>query len=233
VCPAQFRIVVQGEVDPSPLLLALLDRPGHGSYSSQVRSIYILPSVPVVKSRPPSGDCWIHEIKFDGWRAQLHKRGERVVIFSRNGCDFTQRFREIRDSIACLATHTAILAAEIIARDHQGLPDFRALMSGAKHGLCAWCFDLMALEGRDLRSRPLLERRIQLRHLLAKTDDERLLYSEEFDDPNQLLAAASRASLEGIVSKLADQPYRSGKPRLDQGQNSDLARGEPGPVADV
>ena len=84
-------------------------------------------------------------------------------------------------------------------------------MSGAKHGLCAWCFDLMALEGRDLRSRPLLERRIHLRHLLAKTDDERLLYSEEFDDPDQLLAAASRASLEGIVSKLADQPYRSGK----------------------
>jgi bifunctional non-homologous end joining protein LigD len=176
-----------------------------------VRSIYILPSVPVLKSRPPSGDRWIHEIKFDGWRAQLHKRGERVVIFSRNGHDFTPRFPEIRDSIACLATHTAILDAEIIACDHQGLPDFRALMSGAKHGMCAWCFDLMALGGRDLRSHPLLERRIHLHHLLAKTDDERLRYSEEFEDPDQLLAAAARAGLEGIVSKLVDQPYRSGR----------------------
>ena len=81
------------------------------------RSIHILPSVPVLKSRPPSGDRWIHEIKFDGWRAQLHKRGERVVIFSRNGHDFTHRFPEIRDSIACLATHTAIVDAEIIAWD--------------------------------------------------------------------------------------------------------------------
>jgi bifunctional non-homologous end joining protein LigD len=94
-------------------------------------------------------------MKFDGWRAQLHKRRVRVALFSRNGHDFTHRFHEI------------ILDAEIIACDHQGLPDFRALMSGAKQGLCAWCFDLMALEGRDLRSRPLLERRIRLRHLLA------------------------------------------------------------------
>ena len=164
-----------------------------------MRSIYIVPSVPVLKSCPPSGDRWIHEIKFDGWRAQLHKRGERVVIFSRNGHDFTHRFPEIRDSIACLATHTAILDAKIVACDHQGLPDFRALMSGTKHGLCAWCFDLMALEGGDLR------------HLLAKTDDERLRYSEEFEDPHHALAAAARAGLEGIVSKLADQPYRSGR----------------------
>ncbi len=125
--------------------------------------------------------------------------------------DFTHRFPEIRDSITCLATHTAILDAVIIDCDHQGLPDFRALMSGAKYGLCGWCFDLMALEGRDLRSRPLLERRIHLRHLLTKTDDERLRYSEEFAEPDQLLTAAARAGLEGIVSKLADQSYRSGK----------------------
>ena len=164
----------------------------------------------------------------------MHKRGERVVIFSRNGHDFTHRFPEIRDSIACLATHTAILDAVIIACDHQGLPDFRALMSGAKHGLCAWCFDLMALEGRDLRSRPLLERKIHLRHLLAKTDDERLRYSEEFDDPDQLLAAASRAeSRRHRVKARRSAVSLRQEPRLDQGQNSDLARGEPGPVADV
>jgi len=56
--------------------------------------------VPVLKSCPPRGDRWIHEIKFDGWRAQLHKRGERVVIFSRNGHDFTHRFPEIRECVS-------------------------------------------------------------------------------------------------------------------------------------
>lgn len=175
------------------------------------RSIYILPSLPVLKDRPPTGDRWIHEIKFDGWRAQLRKRGERVVIFSRNGHDFTHRFPEIRDSTACLPGPFAVLDAEIIACDQQGLPDFRALMGGAEHGLCAWCFDLMALEGKDLRTRPLLERRIHLRHLLARADEDRLRYSEEFKDPDQLLAVAASTGLEGIVSKLGDQPYRSGK----------------------
>lgn len=175
------------------------------------RSIYISPSLPVLKSHPPTGTRWIHEIKFDGFRAQLHKRGDKIVIYSRNGHDFTNRFPEIRDSLRCLTAPSAVLDAEIIACDHNGLPDFRALMGGARHGLCAWCFDLLRLAGKDLRSRSLLERRTRLRHLLARTDEVRLRYSEEFEDANLLLAAAARSGLEGIVSKLADQPYCSGK----------------------
>ena len=69
----------------------------------------------------------------------------------------------------------------------------------------------MQIAGKDLRSRPLLGRRTYLRHPLAKADDDFLRYSEEFDDAERLLATAARMGLEGIVSKLADQPYRSGK----------------------
>jgi bifunctional non-homologous end joining protein LigD len=95
--------------------------------------------------------------------------------------------------------------------DSTGKPDFKALMENAGGAVCAWCFDLLELNGKDLKPRPLLERKIRLRHLLAKADDDRVRYSEEFPDPVKLLEVANDARLEGIVSKLADQPYRSGK----------------------
>jgi bifunctional non-homologous end joining protein LigD len=133
------------------------------------------------------------------------------VIFSRGGHDFTDRFPELRDSIRCLPVKSVVIDAEITACNQHGLPDFYALMRGAQHGLCAWCFDILEIAGKDLKPRPLLERKIYLRHLLAKADDSFLRYSEEFEDAERLLATTARMGLEGIVSKLADQPYRSGK----------------------
>jgi ATP-dependent DNA ligase len=67
------------------------------------RSRFLTPSASVSNSSPPSGDGWIHEVKFDGWRAQLHKSGDDVVIFSRNGADYTRRFRAVRDSMLRIA----------------------------------------------------------------------------------------------------------------------------------
>ena len=93
--------------------------------------------------------------------------------------------------------------------DSDGKPDFKALMEGAGGDLCAWCFDLLELNGRGLRRRTLIERKATLRHLLNKADDHVLRFSETFPDPAKLLAAAQ--GLEGIVSKLGHQPYRSGK----------------------
>ena len=165
----------------------------------------------MLKRRPPAGDQWVHEVKFDGWRAQLHKYKDLAVIFSRGGHDFTDRFPELRDSIRCLPIQSVIIDAEITACGRNGVPDFYELMRGAQHGLCAWCFDILEIGGKDLKSRPLLERKLYLRHLLAKADDDFLRYSEEFEDAERLLATAARMGLEGIVSKLADQPYRSGK----------------------
>jgi bifunctional non-homologous end joining protein LigD len=175
------------------------------------RSPFIVPSAPVQKHQPPSGPKWLHEVKFDGWRAQLHKHGDDVAIFSRNGHDYTRRFPAIRDSLISLPTTSVIIDAEVVVCDSDGKPDFKALMEGATHEVCAWCFDLLELKGCYCRERALVERKILLRKLLNKADDHRLRYSEGFSDPVKLLAVVERMGLEGIVSKLKTQPYRSGK----------------------
>ena len=84
-------------------------------------------------------------------------------------------------------------------------------MSGKQTALCAWCFDLMGLDRHDLRSEPLDSRRERLRQLLIDADNRLLRFSDDFLDPEKLLAAAERMGLEGIVSKRRDQHYRSGK----------------------
>jgi bifunctional non-homologous end joining protein LigD len=172
------------------------------------RNPFIMPSAPVLKRQPPTGPQWLHEVKFDGWRAQLHKAGEDVTIFTRRGNDYTKRFPAIHYSLVSLPARSAIIDAEIVVCDSDGKPDFKALMDGAAGDLCAWCFDLLELNGHDLRSERLEER---LRGLLNAADDHVLRFSDDFADPVKLLEATERMGLEGIVSKLRDQPYRSGK----------------------
>jgi bifunctional non-homologous end joining protein LigD len=172
---------------------------------------FIIPSAPVLKAAPPSGDDWIHEVKFDGFRGQLHKAGDDVVIFSRKGGDFTQRFPAVRDSMLSLPARSAIIDAELVVCDGDGKPDFEALMFGKAGHLCGWCFDLLELNGRVLRPLPLVKRKSKLRDLLIKADDDGLRYSQEFKDAEKLLAVATKQGLEGVVSKKADQPYVSGK----------------------
>jgi bifunctional non-homologous end joining protein LigD len=175
------------------------------------RNPFIAPSLPVLKREPPRGEQWLHEVKFDGWRAQLHKAGDDVVIYTRKGNDYTNRFPAIRDSLIALPAHSAIIDAEIVVCDGDGRPDFGALKEGRTDDLCAWCFDLLEINGRGLRRRALVERRAMLRHLINQADDHVLRFSETFPDPVKLLAVANKQGLEGIVSKVRSQPYRSGK----------------------
>ena len=172
---------------------------------------FITPSAPVLKSTPPSDGGWLHEVKFDGWRAQLHKCGDEVVIFTRNGHDYTRRFPTIRDSLLSLPARSAIIDAEIVVCDGDGKPDFNALMEGRAGHLCAWCFDLLELNGYRERKRALIDRKAMLRQLLIKADDHVLRYSDEFANAEKLLAVATKQGLEGIVSKKATQQYVSGK----------------------
>ena len=173
------------------------------------RNPFIIPSAPVLKRQPPTGPQWLHEVKFDGLRAQLHKAGDEVAIFTRKGHDYTKRFPAIRDSLLALPAKSAIIDAEIVVCDSDGKPDFKPY--GATRDLCAWCFDLLQLNSQGLRRRKLIERKAMLRHLLNKADDHTLRFSDTFADPGRLLAAAESQGLEGIVSKLSSQPYRSGK----------------------
>ncbi len=193
----------------------MVQRLDHTALRFQIRAVlkrlpFIAPSVPVLKKRPPNGPDWLHEVKHDGWRAQLHVNGDTATVYSRNGRDLSRRFRSICDALSELHVRSIIIDAELVACEDAGKPDFRALMSGGWHGVCAWCFDLMHLDDADLRPLPLDERRSQLRNLLIEADDHALRFSDDFPDPDKLLAATSRMGLEGIVSKRRDQPYRSG-----------------------
>lgn len=174
---------------------------------------FIPPSEPVESKTPPAGKGWIHEVKFDGYRLQLHKEGERCFIYSRNGKDFTARFRDLAQAAATLPCKSCVIDCEGVALDAHGRPDFRSLVGGQKHSRVAWCFDLLEIDGRDMRERQLPVRRARLAALLKKAGSEILRFSEPFPDPDKLLAVLDDQGLEGIVSKRTDQPYVSGKNR--------------------
>ena len=173
---------------------------------------FIVPAQPSLRARPPVGDAWLHEVKFDGYRCQLHKAGKDVVIFSRNGREFTERFPGIRDAVLTLHCRSAIIG-EVVDCNEDGTPNFRRLhfRRYADQTLCVWAFDVMELNGADLRPLPLTARKQKLGALLRRHDNPCVRYSEPFKDGEQLLAECGPRGLEGIVSKRKQAPYRSGK----------------------
>ena len=177
-------------------------RPGH----------FIPPAQPTERTRPPKGEGWLHWVKWDGNRCQLSKLADRVVVYSRNGKDFSSRFPLIRQALLKLSAKSALIDAEIVACRADGTPDLRALHSGNYNQdvLCAWCFDLMELDGAGLTRMPLVERRTRLEAVLRRSLGSALRYSEDFEHPQRLRAECTSHGLEGIVSKRKDAPYSSG-----------------------
>jgi bifunctional non-homologous end joining protein LigD len=171
---------------------------------------FIKPCLPTLRKEPPTGERWRHEVKFDGWRVQLHLEGDNAIIFSRNGNDFTARFPEIHLALILMPARAAIIDAELTACDANGMPDFSGLLSGDPDYLCVWCFDLLSINGKDVRSLPYFERKGRLESLVNRSGDDHIRYSEHFDQPQVLLKACSRMKLEGIVSKRTDASYHSG-----------------------
>jgi bifunctional non-homologous end joining protein LigD len=176
-------------------------------------SPFIIPAQPSLRDRPPKGDGWLHEVKFDGYRAQLHKAGNSAIVYSKNGREFSNRFPGILHALLALPSKNAIIDAEVVALKDDGSADFRALHSGnyTQENLCAWCFDLLAFNDTDMRPLPLVARKLKLGTLLKRYNHGSLRYSEGFRDPERLLTECRRLGLEGIVSKKKDAPYRSGK----------------------
>jgi bifunctional non-homologous end joining protein LigD len=179
----------------------------------QRKSPFIIRSSPVRRDNPPVGHGWLHEVKFDGYRVQLHKDGQHVTIFSKNGADFTNRFKPIEQALLALPAKFVVIDGEIVASDEEGHPNFYALHTQKikDKALCVWCFDLLFINGKDLRPLPLIERKTRLASLLKKSKGTRLRFSESFDDAEKLLASCEVLGLEGIVSKKKDAPYRSGR----------------------
>jgi bifunctional non-homologous end joining protein LigD len=171
---------------------------------------FIPPALPKLRASPPTGEGWLYELKFDGYRVQLHKAGFSSSFCGRNGGDFTRRFPAIAAAILGLPTKSCIIDDELIAAGRHGQPDFLALLHGRHVPTCVYCFDLLELNGRDLREQPLVQRRARLQALLARANCNVIRFSEAFPNANDLLAKCARLGLEGIVAKRRDAPYRSG-----------------------
>jgi len=174
---------------------------------SRVR--FIRPALAKLRSSPPSGKGWQYELKFGGYRVQLHKVGTVATIDSKNGADFTRRFPTIAAAILALPTKTCIIDGELIAAGGGGEPNFVALLRG-KAPVCVYAFDLLELQGWDLRELPLEQRRARLKRLLARAECNLIRYNEAFPDAGVLLQKCVRLGLEGIVCKRKDSAYRSG-----------------------
>jgi bifunctional non-homologous end joining protein LigD len=176
---------------------------------------FIAPCDPTLRDRAPDGSGWLHEIKIDGYRAQVQIHHGRITVYSRSGYNWTHHFQQIAHAVKALSGHDLIIDGEATVFGNTGLPDFQALRRelAKKHSdrLFYLAFDLLYLDGYDLRSAPLIERKRALQDLLAKSP--KLVYVEyfEMDDGEAVYRHACKLKLEGIVSKRRDSPYRSGR----------------------
>ncbi len=164
--------------------------------------------------RPPAGEGWVHEIKFDGYRMQLRAAAGAATLRTRKGLDWTAKFGAI--AAAGQGLPDSIVDGEVVALDDAGAPDFAALQAALSEGdtgkLVFFAFDLLQAGAEDLRPLPLAERKQRLRALLEAHPSPLLRYVDHFETGGDaVLRSACRLSLEGIVSKRLDAPYRSGR----------------------
>ena len=171
---------------------------------------FIEPALPTLAKDAPAGEQWVHEVKFDGYRMQIHKDGGHVALYSKTGNDFTRRFPTVAEAAAKLPTRSVILDAEVAAYDAQGAPDFPAMLRKQEVLLAVWVFDVLVHNGSDLRALPLSKRRVKLDRFMHRVKSDVIKLSETFDDPVMLLAQCAELQLEGVVSKRLDKPYPSG-----------------------
>ena len=177
---------------------------------------FVEPQLASLAGHPPPGDAWVHEIKFDGYRLLARVDRGRVTLKTRSGLDWTTKFPSLKKALEALPVVTAFLDGEVTVESERGTPDFAALQADLSEGRSDrfqyYLFDLLHLDGTDLTGAALLDRKAALARLLAGHDGGPLKYSEHFAERGEVvLRHACRLSLEGIVSKLASAPYRSGR----------------------
>ncbi len=180
----------------------------------------IEPCLALLQSKAPAGHEWAYEVKWDGYRLAVHIAGKRVRIITRGGHDWTPRFPTIAHDALELGVDSAILDGEAVVLDHRGAPDFGALQKalGGRGGkrfaaeASLYAFDLLYLDGQDLRMLELEERRQMLEQMIGRTPHSSIRFSEEIDaDGDRFLRKACELGLEGVIAKRRDAPYRSGR----------------------
>jgi bifunctional non-homologous end joining protein LigD len=157
---------------------------------------FIEPALASSIEKVPGGDRWIHEIKFDGYRVQVHLVNEAVKVFTRRGNDWTKRFKKVADEAWHISAGSAIIDGEIVVPAANGTADFSVLqneLKGKSTKIVMVAFDLLYLNSYDLRKLPLIERKMHLKKLIAKTE---IQFSESFEvDGREMFAHACSVGL--------------------------------------
>jgi bifunctional non-homologous end joining protein LigD len=164
----------------------------------------------------PDGPRWLHEVKYDGYRIVARKSGDEIVLFSRSGLDWTVRFPAIAKALKNLLCDDALLDGEIAFVLPSGITDFKSLQEHIDTPHPAFhyfLFDLLFLDGKDWRKKPLAERKAGLRKLMSKQSlPDCLVYSDHVAGSGpEVFREACGAGLEGVISKRSDSLYRSGR----------------------
>ncbi len=194
----------------SPRLAAAL-----GLAPKETLPTFIPPELAQPASSPPKTAGWLHELKLDGYRIQARKDGSRVRLLTRTGLDWTHRMRPIAQQLKDLPAESAILDGEVVVLNENGTTSFADLQSafqeGANKPLTYFAFDLLHLNGHNLRGLPLIDRKAILAPLVKDVDGV-LRYSDHLESDGEVIfRKACELQAEGIVSKRATSPYHSGR----------------------
>jgi bifunctional non-homologous end joining protein LigD len=172
----------------------------------------IEPCLPSPAKAPPSGPGWLHEIKHDGFRILARRDSAGVRLITRNGNDFAHRFPLIEMAIKSLPVRTCLIDGEAIVCDETGLAVFELIRGHRTVASAVHCaFDLLELDGQDLRREPIEERKALLADLLDGSNLSLVLNEHFEEDGATVYRAACQLGCEGIVSKRLGSPYRSGR----------------------
>ena len=178
---------------------------------------FVAPCLATLTDKAPDGDNWVHEIKFDGYRLQARLDRGKVKLLTRRGLDWTKKFPTVCIAVTKLPAKTALIDGEVVVEGDDGISSFSLLQQALKQGdgkrMVFYAFDLMHLDGTDLRPLPLTTRKAALAKLLARVPEQSVLrMSESIDERGPvLLKHACKMGLEGIISKQAKAGYHSGR----------------------
>ena len=178
---------------------------------------FISPQLASLSKEPPAGDRWVHEIKLDGYRIQARIHGEKVQLITRNGLDWTHRMKALAETIKRLPVKSALIDGEVVVLNAEGVSSFEQLQAafqeGTKAKLVYFAFDLLHLDGHNLRNLPLIDRKRILEDVLAKSGEaESVRLSEHIEgDGAPIFKKACALGTEGIIAKLADGKYSPGR----------------------
>jgi bifunctional non-homologous end joining protein LigD len=197
-------------------------KPAAGKGKSAALPKFEKPQLATLVDHVPAGNAWMHEIKFDGYRALAAVSGDKVAIYTRSGLDWTDKFAPLADKFRALDLPPSLIDGEIVAYGKDGNPDFSALQSVLKRGhgtqkpldlLAFHAFDLLRSNGEDLKPLPNVERKERLEALLAHAQPPIHVADHVIGAGERLFSAMCKAGQEGIIAKRIDAPYRSERTR--------------------